>query len=29
MSVWLLDEPWTDDSFSVERSAAGRAMRDG
>ncbi len=27
MSVWLLDEPWTDDSFSADRSAAGRAAR--
>jgi hypothetical protein len=29
MSVWLLDEPWTDASFAVERSAGGRTVRDG
>ena len=29
MSVWLLDEQWTEESFSVERSAAGPTMRDG
>ncbi len=26
MSVWLLDEPWDADSFTIEHSAAGRKM---
>ena len=30
MSVWLLDEQWTEESFSIEHSALGRKMmRDG
>ena len=28
MSVWLLEEQWTAESFSIERSAAGRMMRE-
>ncbi|MEI6251591.1 MAG: hypothetical protein WCP30_02175 [Mycobacteriaceae bacterium] len=26
MSVWLLNEPWTEESFSIEHSALGRKM---
>ena len=29
MAVWLLDQPWNDDSFTIDHSAAGRNMMSG
>lgn len=29
MSIWLLDKPWNDESFTIEHSAAGRNLMSG